>query len=100
MRQVRAKKKAKDMCIISVTGQDRKGIIATVSNYLYRQNINIEDVSQRVIHDYFVMMIMADVAESKTGLEKVRDGLARIGRELGLHIQLQHEDIFKAMHRV
>ena len=100
MRKTAAKKKTKDMCIISVTGRDRKGIIATIANYLYRQNINIEDVSQRVMHDYFVMMMLTDVAEARAGLEEVRDGLARIGRELGLHIQLQHENIFKTMHRI
>ena len=93
-------KKAKDLCFISVTGKDKKGIIAAVANYLYRQGINIEDVSQKIMQRYFVMMMLVDVSEATATLEDIRDGLARIGREMDLAIQLQHENIFKSMHRI
>ena len=93
-------KKAKDLCFISVTGKDKKGIIATVAAYLYRRGINIEDVSQKIMQHYFVMMMLVDVSASAAALEDIRDGLARIGKEMDLVIQLQHENIFKSMHRI
>jgi predicted amino acid-binding ACT domain protein len=90
----------KELCFISVLGQDRKGIIARISSYLYQQNINIEDVNQKVMQGYFVMTMLVDVTESQASLESLREALAALGRDMNLRIQIQHENIFKAMHRV
>jgi ACT domain-containing protein len=90
----------KELCFISVLGQDRKGIIARISNYLYQQNINIEDLNQKVMQGYFVMTMLVDVTESQASLEAIREALAALGQDMKLKIQIQHEDIFKAMHRI
>jgi predicted amino acid-binding ACT domain protein len=90
----------KELCFISVLGNDRKGIIARISGYLYQQNINIEDVNQKVMQGYFVMTMLVDVSESTASLETLREALAALGEDMGLRIQIQHENIFKAMHRV
>lgn len=90
----------KELCFISVIGNDRKGIIATIANYLYRHEINIEDLSQKIMQGYFVMTMLVDVKDSPTPLETIRLDLAEIGKEMSLKIQIQHENIFNAMHRV
>jgi ACT domain-containing protein len=91
---------SRELCFISVLGNDRKGIIASITSFLYRQNINIEDLAQKVMQGYFVMTMLVDLSESTTPLDVLRDGLEVIGRDMNLNIQIQHENIFKAMHRI
>ena len=90
----------KELSFITVIGEDKKGIIAKISNLLYKSNINIEDVGQKVREGYFVMTMLVDMKDSKYSLEKLRSELEKIGDEMGLKIQIQHENIFKMMHRV
>ena len=90
----------KELLFITVIGEDRKGIVAKISMLLYECDINIEDINQKIMDSYFVMIMLVDMKESKQSLEKVREGLEKIGEELGLQIQIQHENIFKMMHRV
>jgi ACT domain-containing protein len=90
----------KELLFITVIGADKKGIVAKVSNLLYRCDINIEDINQRIMGTYFVMTMLVDMKESKLSLEKVREELETIGAELKLKIQIQHENIFKMMHRI
>lgn len=67
---------------------------------LYECNINIEDISQKIMDSYFIMIMLVDMKESKYKLEEVRKELEKIGEGLQLKIQIQHENIFKMMHRV
>ncbi len=90
----------KELLFITVIGADKKGIVAKVSNLLYRCDINIEDINQRIMGTYFVMTMLVDMKESNLSLEKVREELEKIGEELKLKIQIQHENIFKMMHRI
>jgi predicted amino acid-binding ACT domain protein len=90
----------KELLFITVIGQDKKGIVASISTLLFKQSINIEDISQKVIEGYFVMNMLVDVASSSVPMEKTRKDLEKLGEKLGLSIQLHHENIFKAMHRV
>ena len=90
----------KELLFITVIGEDKKGIVAKISTLLYDCNINIEDINQRIMDSYFVMTMLVDMKVSKKNLEKVREELVRIGEELQLKIQIQHENIFKMMHRI
>ena len=90
----------KELSFITVIGEDQKGIVAKVSNLLYRYDINIEDITQKIMDGYFVMTMLVDVKDSKVPLEKVRSELEEIGTQMSLKIQLHHENIFKVMHRV
>ncbi|MBI4978473.1 MAG: ACT domain-containing protein [Spirochaetes bacterium] len=94
------KKTGKELSFITVMGQDRKGIVASVSQFLYKNEINIEDISQKIIEGYFVMTMLVDIANAAIPLEKLRDGLDGIGKKLRIKITIQHENIFKMMHRV
>ena len=50
--------------IISVIGKDRPGIIAKVSGRLFEMNVNIEDISQTIMQEYFTMIMMVDTSKS------------------------------------
>lgn len=90
----------KELLFITVIGEDKKGIVAKISMLLYECNINIEDINQRIMDNYFVMTTLVDMKESNISLEEVRGELEKIGEDLQLKIQIQHENIFKMMHRV
>ncbi len=90
----------KELLFITVIGQDKKGIVAKIATLLYQSDINIEDINQKIMGTYFVMIMLVDMKSSKHKLDEVRKGLEKIGEELQLNIQIQHENIFKMMHRV
>ena len=90
----------KELSFITVIGKDKKGIVAKISGLLYKNDINIEDINQKIMEGLFVMTMLVDVSGYKYPLNKLNAGLEAIGRAMGLKIQLQHEDIFKMMHRV
>lgn len=91
---------SKYLVFITVIGKDRKGIIARISNEVYLHNINIEDLNQKVMEGYFVMTMLVDMSDSQMTIQELKKELSKIEKEMGLSIQVQHEDIFKAMHRV
>lgn len=86
--------------IITVVGKDTVGIIAKVCTFLAENNINILDISQTIVQDYFNMMMIVDPSNSKLSFEESADQLASIGVELGVQVKCQREDIFDMMHRV
>ena len=87
-------------CIITVLGTDKVGIIAKVCTYLAEVNINILDISQTIVSGYFNMMMIVDAEKASKSLEGFTDDLIEIGNKLEVKITVQHEDIFKCMHRI
>ncbi|GIN64151.1 hypothetical protein J27TS8_41440 [Robertmurraya siralis] len=85
--------------IVSVIGKDQVGIIAKVTTILAEETINILDISQTILQDFFTMMMIIDVTKYED-LEALQQKLADLGEALGLTINVQLEDIFQAMHRV
>lgn len=86
--------------IITVLGKDKVGIIAKVCSYLAEQNVNILDITQTIIQEYFNMMMIVDISAPKRTFEELVEELQQIGLELGVEIKLAHEDIFNTMHRI
>lgn len=86
--------------IITVVGKDTVGIMAKTCTYLADHNINILDISQSVVEDYFNMMMIVDLTENMETIGDHVDNLATIGEGIGVQIKLQLEDIFNAMHRI
>ena len=86
--------------IITVLGKDTVGIIAKVCTYLAGSNINILDINQTIVQDYFNMMMIADMSGPDKPLEEVMADLDRIGAEIGVNIRVQREEIFTSMHRI
>ena len=86
--------------IVTIIGLDRVGIIAAVANILADANVNILDISQSVIREFFTMIMMVDLAGSAISFHALREKLQRKGLELSVKVEIQREEIFKAMHRV
>ncbi len=86
--------------VVTVIGMDTKGIIAGISDFLSKRDINILDISQQVMEDVFSMVMLVDLAESKEDLQVVRDDLAKRGEELCVRTHIMHEDLFNSMHRI
>lgn len=86
--------------IVTVVGKDRVGIIANVCTALAGFNVNVLDISQTVMQGYFTMMMATDVSASTIPMAQLASELDRLGKEMGLSIRIQREDIFEAMHRI
>ena len=95
-----AKKKSPQICIVTVTGVAKVGIIAKLATAMANANVNIIDVNQKIMEDYFVMTLAVDIADAAIDMQKIRSRLDKIANEMSLKITLQDENIFKAMHRV
>ncbi len=95
-----ASKKQSKICIVTVIGKDRVGIIAKLANAMARANINIIDVNQKIMENYFVMTMAVDIAKATISIPQVHKRLDKIADEMKLKIVFQDENIFKMMHRV
>ena len=86
--------------IITVVGKDQVGIIARVCTYLAKNNINILDISQTIVDGFFNMMMIADTNNASKSFSILSDELEAIGKEIGVQIKLQREEIFEKMQRI
>ena len=86
--------------IVTVTGADRKGIIADVCRLLADNGINILDISQTVMQEFFTMIMLIDTEDCTLSFVELADALSNKGHEMGLEIRIQREDIFNAMHKI
>ncbi len=86
--------------VVTVTGKDKKGVIAKVSAFLAEKGVNIEDVSQTILDEYFAMIMIVDMSETKEELSALAKECAEMGKTIGMSIYVQHEDIFNAMHSI
>lgn len=86
--------------IITVVGKDSVGIIAAICNTLSEHSVNILDISQTIVQDFFNMMMIADMQKSDIGFEKLQELLKKAGEEKGVVVRCQREEIFTSMHRV
>ena len=86
--------------IVTVLGRDRVGIIASVCALLSEYNINILDISQTVLQEYFTMIMLVDASQCTVPFADLARTLDEAGTQRDLQIRAQREDIFNAMHRI
>ncbi|MBY9007267.1 MAG: ACT domain-containing protein [Candidatus Lokiarchaeota archaeon] len=86
--------------IVSVVGLDKPGIVASVSTTLANYNINIIDITQSYAHDFFTMILIVDFENSNVSLKNISEKLKEAGEKIGVFVTIQHEDVFRAMHRI
>ena len=86
--------------VISVLGTDKKGIIAQVSAACTEANANIEDITQKVFDDLFVMVMLVNIDSLSCKFTDFVDRMTDLGKNNGLAIHTMHEEIFNAMHRI
>ena len=86
--------------VISVMGKDTVGIISKVSSICNDCNVNILDITQSVLDDIFVMVMLTDITKSNCDFAKFSDRLKSMGTENALDVRVMHEDVFNSMHRI
>ena len=86
--------------VVTVVGKDRVGIIANVCTALAGLEVNVLDINQTVMQGYFTMMMVVEVSMCNVPLAELVTKMDELGREMGLSIRVQREDIFEAMHRI
>ena len=86
--------------IITIVGKDRVGIVAKTCNYLADNNMNILDITQTILQEYFNMMMIVDISGSDKSFDDMARELAQVGQEIGVTILCQREEIFTSMHRI
>lgn len=89
----------KKRAVVSVIGKDQVGIIAKVTHVLAENKMNVLDISQTILQDFFTMMMLVEI-ESGEDLDALLQQFGVIEKELGLTISIQLEDVFQAMHRI
>ena len=86
--------------IVTVVARDQVGIIAYVGSLLSEKNVNIMDISQTLMQEYFTMIMLVDTSGSSVEFDQLREFLRKKGEERNLVVRIQREDIFNAMHRI
>ena len=94
--------KTKERAVITVVGKDTVGIIARVCTYLAENKINILDISQTIVQEYFNMMMIADLSGkgSEKTFSEIQADLKSLGEDIGVEIHCQKSEIFEMMHRI
>ena len=86
--------------IITVSGADKIGIVANVTNILARYNVNIEDIKQTLMQGHFVMFMLCEISESKVNFKELKNTLIEEGNKQQVNIWVQKKGIFEKMHTV
>ena len=86
--------------IVTVIGKDQVGIIAAVCTLLSEKNVNVLDISQTILQEYFAMVMLVDTAACTLPFGDLAELLKVEGEKVALNIRTQREDIFNAMHRI
>lgn len=92
--------RSENKIIITVSGVDRIGIVAKVANVLAEYKVNIEDIKQTIMQDYFVMFLLGDISQSEKSFKEIKEALQKAGEELQMEIWVQKKQIFDKMHNI
>jgi ACT domain-containing protein len=86
--------------VLTIIGEDKVGIIARVSGVLAECTVNILDLNQTVMREYFTMIMLVDLKKMEISIEELQQKLSIVEQEMQLSIRVQREDIFKRMHEI
>lgn len=86
--------------ILTVIGKDKVGIISGVSGILAQCDVNILDISQTILQDYFTMIMLVDLSHMNISFRELDDKLLKSSETLGVSVKVQREDIFNSMHKI
>ncbi|MGI6686049.1 MAG: ACT domain-containing protein [Bacillota bacterium] len=90
----------KDKVIVTVVGKDKVGIIAGVTAALALAGVNILDISQTIMQDFFTMIMICDMSQASMDLSNLKNLMEEEGNKIGVKITVQHEKVFQFMHRI
>ncbi len=85
---------------LTVIGKDKVGIVAAISDELFKLNVNIVDITQTIMDDFFTMVVMVDLEKSSKSFDEIKKALKERGEAIGVEAKIQREEIFNKMHRI
>lgn len=91
---------SEDKIIITISGRDKVGIVAKIANTLAELNVNIEDIKQTIMQDYFVMMMLCSIQKAEKSFKEIKEGITKAGSELEMEVWVQRKEIFDGMHSI
>lgn len=86
--------------IVTLLGADKVGIVAELTAALAKFNVNIEDIKQTIMQEYFVMFLLGNISNSEFSFKEIKEGLLEVGTKLGMEIWVQKKEIFDKMHTI
>ncbi len=86
--------------LVTAFGKNRVGIVSALTTALAEHQCDLQDVSQKIMQEFFTLIMVVDISKSPSSFVQIVDALSKAGEKVGVKVQAQHEDIFKAMHRV
>lgn len=86
--------------IVTLLGADKVGIVAELTAALSKFKVNIEDIKQTLMQDYFVMFLLGNITNSEFSFKEIKEGLLEVGNKLGMEIWVQKKEIFDKMHTI
>lgn len=86
--------------IITVLGKDKVGITYSVTKILAECNVNIEDISQKILQDYFTMIMMVNLENMNCEFNDIKKEFEKFEEKTGLSVRIQREEIFNYMHNI
>ncbi|AKX94156.1 hypothetical protein MOTHE_c13630 [Moorella thermoacetica] len=89
-----------ERAIITVLGRDHVGILAGITAVLAEANVNILDISQTILQEFFTMIMIVDLKEKNLAFNELQGQLKEKGKNLGVQVTIQRADVFKFMHRI
>ena len=91
---------AEEKIIVTITGQDKTGIVAKIATTMYETGVNIEDIKKTIMKDYFVMMMLCNISNSKESFSTIKEKLEEAAKSLHMTIWVQRKEIFDRMHTI
>lgn len=86
--------------IVTISGQDKIGIVAELTRALAQYKVNIQDIKQTIMQDYFVMVLLGDISKSENSFSEIKDALVEVGKTLEMEVWVQKKKIFDSMHTI
>lgn len=90
----------KEQVVITVLGANKPGILAGITKAIAEANVNVEDVSQKIMQDLFALMMMTDFSMANCSFENFQTHMQEVADQLKVKIFIQHEDVFRFQHRL
>lgn len=89
-----------DKFLITIIGTDKIGIVAKITAVLAECRVNIEDIKQSVMQEFFVMFMLAEKSSSTMSFKEIKDAITKVGEEMNMEIWVQKKQIFDKMHTI
>lgn len=86
--------------LVTAFGKNRVGIVSALTTALAEHQCDLLDVSQKIMQEFFTLIMVVDISKSPSSFAQILESLLKAGEKVGVKVQAQHEELFKAMHRV